>query len=137
MAAKLVTGTAQLRLIPIYAQRPQQFRTSIAGKLFQVTTKSRGALVICNISDRRPRGNHAKPRIEGSEFAQKRLEGRLTYASFLWTRRILERLQSIQHKQGSTMRDELRQSFALLPRRSEPWIWIAKPSQSRIKEFIR
>jgi hypothetical protein len=32
--------------------------------LFQVTTKSRGALVICNISDRYPCGNQAKPRIE-------------------------------------------------------------------------
>ena len=84
--------------------------------------------MICNISDRRPRGNHAKPRIEGSEFAQERLEGRLTQPSFLWTRRILEGLQAIQNQQGSTMCDELRQSFALLPRRSEPWIWIAKPS---------
>src|SRR4029077_14725282 len=35
------------------------------------------------------------------------------------------------------MRDELRQSFALLPRRSESWIWISKPSESRIKKFIR
>src|SRR5258707_15575960 len=34
------------------------------------------------------------------------------------------------------MRDELRQSFALLPRRSEPWIWISKPSESRIKKFV-
>src|SRR5271166_1067203 len=34
------------------------------------------------------------------------------------------------------MRDELRQSLALLPRRSEPWIWISKPSESRIKKFI-
>src|SRR5580692_8862526 len=34
------------------------------------------------------------------------------------------------------MRDELRQSFALLPRRSDPWIWIAKPSESRIEKFI-
>src|SRR5580692_12240991 len=113
MATELVAGTSQLRLMPVYAQRPEQLRTSIAGKLFQVTTKSRGALVICNISDRRSRGNHAKPRIEGSEFAQKRLEGRLTYASFLWPRRILERLQAVQNQQGSAMRDELCQSFAL------------------------
>src|ERR1700740_206624 len=35
------------------------------------------------------------------------------------------------------MRDELRQSFALLPRRSEPWIWISKPSECGIKKFIR
>src|SRR5271166_1371826 len=98
MAAELVAGALQLRLMPIDAQRSEQLRTGIAGKLFQVTTKSRGALVICNISDRRPRGNYAKPRIEGSEFAQKRLEGRLTYASFLWTRWILERLQTIQNK---------------------------------------
>src|ERR1700730_4117735 len=34
------------------------------------------------------------------------------------------------------MGDELRQSFALLPRRSEPWIWISKPVESRIKKFI-
>jgi len=92
--------------------------------------------VICNISNRRPRGNYAKPRIESSKFAQKRLEGRLTYTSFLWARRILERLQAIQNQQGSTMRDELRQSFALLPRRSEPWIWISKPVESSVEEFI-
>src|SRR5580700_9988236 len=34
------------------------------------------------------------------------------------------------------MCDELRESFALLPGRSEPWIWIAKPSESSIKKFI-
>src|SRR5271165_5203605 len=34
------------------------------------------------------------------------------------------------------MRNQLCQSFALLPRRSEPWIWISKPSKSRIKKFI-
>src|SRR5208282_3843488 len=34
------------------------------------------------------------------------------------------------------MRDELCQSFALLPRRSDPWVSIAKPSESRIKKFI-
>src|ERR1700757_529592 len=35
------------------------------------------------------------------------------------------------------MRDELGQSFALLPGRSEAWIWIAKPVKSSIKKFIR
>src|SRR6201993_2622640 len=34
------------------------------------------------------------------------------------------------------MRDELCQSFALLPRSSEPWIWISKPSESRVKKFV-
>ena len=34
------------------------------------------------------------------------------------------------------MRDELGQSFALLPRGSEPWIWISEPSESRVKKFI-
>src|ERR1700674_3978730 len=34
------------------------------------------------------------------------------------------------------MRDELRQSFALLPGRSESRIWISKPSESRVKKFI-
>src|ERR1700675_1656860 len=34
------------------------------------------------------------------------------------------------------MRDELRKSLAFLPQRSEPWIWISKPSESRIKKFI-
>src|SRR4029077_1713925 len=53
------------------------------------------------------------------------------------TRRILERLQAIQNQQDSTMRDELRQSFALLPRGSDPWIWISKPMESRVKKFIR
>src|SRR5215469_8442798 len=34
------------------------------------------------------------------------------------------------------MRDELGQSFALLPRRSEPRIRVAKPVKSGIKKFI-
>src|SRR6516165_4023311 len=34
------------------------------------------------------------------------------------------------------MRDELRQPFAFLPCRSEPWIWISKPVESRVKKFI-
>src|SRR5258707_12033497 len=34
------------------------------------------------------------------------------------------------------MRDELRESLAFLPRRSQSWIWIAKPSESSIKKFI-
>jgi len=93
--------------------------------------------VICDISDRCPRCNHAKPRIEGSEFAQKRLERRLTQPSFLWTRRILQGFQAIQNQQGPTMRDELCNSISLLPGRSNPWIWITKPSKSGVKKFIR
>jgi hypothetical protein len=54
--------------------------------------------VIYNISDRRARGDHGKPRIESSELAQKRLEGRFTYSAFLWARRILERLQPVQNR---------------------------------------
>src|SRR5215471_14347187 len=105
--------------------------------MFQVTTQSRATLVVRQIGDRQARGNYAKARIECSEFAQERLEGRLTQPSFLWTRRILERLHAVQNKQGSTMRDQLRESLALLPRRSEPRIWIAKPRESGIKKFIR
>ena len=35
------------------------------------------------------------------------------------------------------MCDEFCQSLTLLPRGSEPWIWISKPSKSRVKKFIR
>src|SRR5262249_29846900 len=93
-------------------------------------------LVSSNICDPQPRGDHAKPRIEGCEFAQERLERRLTEPSLLWTRRILERLQAVQNEQGSAMRDELRESLALLPRRSEPRIGVTKPRESGIKKFI-
>jgi hypothetical protein len=34
------------------------------------------------------------------------------------------------------MGDELGQSFAFLPGGTKPWIWISKPSESRIKKFI-
>src|ERR1700751_2924102 len=98
MAAELVAGTSQFRLISIYAQRSEQFRTGIAGKSFQVTTQARAAFVICNISDRCPRGDHANSFIKGCKLAQKRLEGRLTQPSLLWTRRILERLQTVQNQ---------------------------------------
>jgi hypothetical protein len=47
-------------------------------------------------SYRRPRGDHAKPRIEGSEFAQEGLERRFTQPSFFGPRRVFERLQAIQ-----------------------------------------
>ena len=55
-------------------------------------------LVICNISNRQPRGNYTKPRIEGGELAQKCLKGRIAKTSFLWTGRILERLQAVQNQ---------------------------------------
>jgi len=77
MSMELVTGASQLRLMSIDAQRSEELRTGIAGKLVQVTTKGRGALVICNISDWRPRGNNTKALIEGGKLAQKRLEGRV------------------------------------------------------------
>src|ERR1700730_11937842 len=34
------------------------------------------------------------------------------------------------------MGDEPRQSFSLLPRRSDPWVCVAKPSERRVKKFI-
>src|SRR5258707_15711717 len=34
------------------------------------------------------------------------------------------------------MADQLPQPSALLPRRSNSWVWIAKPSESRVKKFI-
>ena len=39
MATELVAGTSQLSLMPLDAQRSEQLRTSIAGELFQVTTR--------------------------------------------------------------------------------------------------
>src|SRR5260221_13939399 len=35
------------------------------------------------------------------------------------------------------MSDELCESLSLLPCRSEPWIWISKPGESRINKFVR
>jgi hypothetical protein len=35
------------------------------------------------------------------------------------------------------MRDELRESLALFPRRSKPWIRIAEPTKSSVNKFIR
>jgi hypothetical protein len=67
----------------------------IAGKLLEVTPWSRAVLVICKVSNRQPRANYTKPRIERSQFAQQRLERGITETSFLRTRRILERLQPI------------------------------------------
>src|ERR1700746_2983544 len=55
--------------------------------MFQGTTQSGATLVIRQISDRHPRGNHAKPLIESSQLAQKRLEGRFMQPSFLWSRK--------------------------------------------------
>ena len=98
MAPELVAGASQLRFISFDAQRSEQLCTGIAGELFQVAAQGRGALVICDISDRKPGGNYAKPLIEGSELPQKRLNGRLTKPSFLCTRRILERLQAVQNQ---------------------------------------
>src|SRR5260370_10485193 len=34
------------------------------------------------------------------------------------------------------MGNKLRQSFALLPGRSDTWIWVSKPSQSSVDKFI-
>src|SRR5271165_6112394 len=92
--------------------------------------------MVYNISDSHPCSNYTKARVEGGQLAQKRLDSRFAQPTFLWTRRILERLQAIQNRQGSTMRDELRQSFALFPGRSEPWIRISKPSERGVKKFI-
>jgi hypothetical protein len=35
------------------------------------------------------------------------------------------------------MGDQVGQSFALLPRRSNPWISVSKPGKSSVKKFIR
>jgi hypothetical protein len=69
MAAELVTGPSQLRLISLYAECSKQFGTGNAGELFQVATQSRTLLVIRDIGDRRPCGDDAEPLIEGSQFA--------------------------------------------------------------------
>jgi hypothetical protein len=98
MAADLVAGSSQLRLIAINAQRSEQLRTGIAGQLFQLTTRSRRMLVICKVRNRQPGGNYAKPLIEGGKLAQERLEGRLTQPAFLRTRWILQRLQAVQNQ---------------------------------------
>ena len=66
--------------------------------------------MICNIDNRQPRRDYAKPRIERCELAQKRLLRRLSQYSLSWTRWVLEWLQ--------------------------PWIWISKPSQRSVKKFV-
>jgi hypothetical protein len=98
MALEFLASTAHLRLGASYTQASQQLRPGLARKVFQVTTESRGAFMICDISNGKTRGNHAKARIKGGEFAQKSLEGRLTHPPLLRARRILERLQAIQNQ---------------------------------------
>jgi hypothetical protein len=78
MAVKLAAGTAQLRLLTLNPQGPQQLGTGLLGEVVQVTPQSRRALVVCNISNRRPRGNHAKPLAKRGQLAQKSLQGRLS-----------------------------------------------------------
>src|ERR1700740_2083970 len=107
MALEFLAGTAHLRLGASHAQASQELRPRLAGKVFQVTTERRGAFMICDISNGETRGNHTKARIEGGEFAQERLERRLTHPSLLRTRRILERLQGIQNQKGSRMWERL------------------------------
>ena len=98
MATELVAGTSELGLIASSAQRSEQVCAGIAGEMFQVATRGRGALVIRYISDRQPCGNHAKPRIESCKLLQERLEGRIAEPPLLCARRILERLQAVQNK---------------------------------------
>src|SRR5262249_48951826 len=42
----------------------------------------------------------------------------------------------VQNQQGSRMRNELRQSLALLPGRSNPGIGITKPTERRVEKFV-
>ena len=78
MAADFVAGTSQLRFLPFNPQGSQQLRAGFAGEMFQVTAQGGTTLLICNISDGQPRGDHTEPWIEGREFAQERLKRRLT-----------------------------------------------------------
>src|SRR4029450_8586409 len=127
MAIELLAGVSELCFISFDAKRSEQLCAGIAGELFQFTMRGRTVPVIGNVSNRQPRGNHAKARIEGRELVQKRLQGRITEPTLLWTRRILERLEAIQNQKGSTMRDEFRQPLALLPCRSHPSILVSYP----------
>src|SRR6201985_4023091 len=102
MALEFLAGTAHLRLGASHAQASQQLRTGLAGKVFQDTAEGRGAFMIGDISNGETRGNHTKAWIKGGEFAQERLEGRLTHPSLLRTRRVLERLQAQQKEEGFT-----------------------------------
>ena len=69
MASELIAGTSQLIFLPLapaLAAAAHRHRWRVAPG----HDAGRGALVICYISDRQPRGNHAKPWIEGSKLAQ-------------------------------------------------------------------
>jgi hypothetical protein len=74
MAAELVAGTSQLGFISSNTQSAEESCTGIARYLFQLTAQSRTALVLGNIGDWYPCGNHAESRIEHGEFPQKRLK---------------------------------------------------------------
>src|ERR1700741_3860676 len=98
MALEFLAGTAHLRRGAYHAQASQQLRPGLAGKVFQVTTEGRGAFMICDISNGETRGNHTKARIKGREVAEEHRQGRVAHPSLLRTRRILERLETIQNQ---------------------------------------
>src|SRR6516162_953757 len=99
MATELAAGTSQLCLASFNTQRLEQLRTGIAGELVQVAAKGRGALVICDISDRRPRVITQSPLLKAASSRRSACREGSRKPSFLWSRRILERLQAIQNKQ--------------------------------------
>ena len=83
MAPEVLAGPAQLGFRPFNAQRAQQPCTGIAGEVLQFAAWGGTVHVIRQVGDRRPGGKHAKPRIEGGQFAQERLEGRFAQPSLL------------------------------------------------------
>jgi hypothetical protein len=53
--------------------------------------------MIRNVRNRQSRGNYTKPQVKGSKLTKERLQRRIAESAFLWTRRILERLQAIEN----------------------------------------
>ena len=92
--------------------------------------------MISNVGDRQPRSNHTKPRIEGSQLTQKRLEGRIAYSSFLLPRRILD--AALGHPESARFDDArsvspiFRPSPTPLPTRGSA---ISEPSREQRREI--
>jgi hypothetical protein len=69
VATELLAGAPQFLFVSFNAQRSEQLCPGLAGELFELTARGRGALEIGNIGDLYSCGNDTKPPIEGSKFS--------------------------------------------------------------------
>ena len=136
MPVELDGGGLPLGLAALDAQVAEVGRAGLRRQRLQVDAPGGRAVEGFQVGHGEPGGDHQQAGVAAGQRAQQHGQPRVLELALLRPRRVLQRLQPVQHQQGPLALHQGGQPVAFVPRRAGRGVGVAEPAQRGVDELV-